>query len=104
AFAVGTAQVVVRPAWNDPVLIKRLLDIGAQTLLIPFVQNAEEARKAVAACRYPPAGIRGITTGGRAARFGRAPSYLKEADGQVCVLVQAETLEAVDRIPEIAAV
>jgi 2-keto-3-deoxy-L-rhamnonate aldolase RhmA len=104
AFAVGTAQVVVRPAWNDAVLIKRLLDIGAQTLLIPFVQNAEEARQAVAACRYPPAGIRGITTGGRAARFGRATSYLKEADRQVCVLVQAETLGAIDRIPEIAAV
>ncbi|WJR76591.1 HpcH/HpaI aldolase/citrate lyase family protein [Bradyrhizobium sp. NP1] len=104
AFAVGTAQVVVRPAWNDAVLIKRLLDIGAQTLLIPFVQNAEEARRAVAACRYPPAGIRGITTGGRAARFGRATSYLKEADQQVCVLVQAETLGAIDRIPEIAAV
>jgi 4-hydroxy-2-oxoheptanedioate aldolase len=104
AFAVGTAQVVVRPAWNDAVLIKRLLDIGAQTLLVPFVQNAEEARRAVAACRYPPAGIRGITTGGRASRYGRAASYLKEADRQVCLLVQAETLGAIDRIPEIAAV
>jgi 4-hydroxy-2-oxoheptanedioate aldolase len=104
AFAAGTAQVVVRPAWNDAVLIKRLLDIGAQTLLVPFVQNAEEARRAVAACRYPPAGIRGITTGGRASRYGRAASYLKEADQQVCLLVQAETLGAIDRIPEIAAV
>jgi 4-hydroxy-2-oxoheptanedioate aldolase len=104
AFAIGTAQVVVRPAWNDAVLIKRLLDIGAQTLLVPFVQNAEEARRAVAACRYPPAGIRGITTGGRASRYGRAASYLKEADQQVCLLVQAETLGAIDRIPEIAAV
>ena len=104
AFAVGTAQVVVRPAWNDAVLIKRLLDIGAQTLLVPFAQNAEEARRAVAACRYPPAGIRGITTGGRASRYGRAASYLKEADRQVCLLVQAETLGAIDRIPEIAAV
>ena len=92
AFATGTAQAVVRPAWNDAVLIKRLLDIGAQTLLVPFVQNAEEARRAVAACRYPPAGIRGITTGGRASRYGRAASYLKEADQQVCLLVQAETL------------
>ena len=104
AFAVGTAQVVVRPAWNDAVLIKRLLDIGAQTLLVPFVQNAEEARRAVAACRYPPAGIRGITTGGRASRYGRAASYLKEADQQVGLLVQAETPGAIDRIPEIAAV
>jgi HpcH/HpaI aldolase/citrate lyase family len=53
-LGTGTAQAVVRPAWNDAVLIKRLLDIGAQTLLIPFVQSAEEARRAVAACRYPP--------------------------------------------------
>lgn len=104
ALGAGTAGAVVRPAWNDAVLIKRLLDIGAQTLLIPFVQNAEEARRAVAACRYPPVGIRGITMGGRASRFGRAARYLKEADGQVCVLVQAETQAAVDRIPEIAAV
>jgi 4-hydroxy-2-oxoheptanedioate aldolase len=104
AFAVGTAQVVVRPAWNDAVLIKRLLDVGAQTLLVPFVQNAEEAARAVAACRYPPAGIRGITTGGRASRYGRAASYLREADQQICLLVQAETLGAIDRIPEIAAV
>ena len=104
AFATGTAQVVVRPAWNDPVIIKRLLDIGAQTLLIPFVQNAEEAKRAVAACRYPPAGIRGITAGGRASRFGRATNYLKEADSQVCVLVQTETEAAIDRIDEIAAV
>jgi len=104
AFAAGTAQVVVRPAWNDAVLIKRLLDIGAQTLLVPFVQNAEEARRAVAACRYPPAGIRGITTGGRASRYGRAGAYLKEADQQVCLLVQAETPAAIDRISEIAAV
>lgn len=104
AFSAGTAQVVVRPAWNDAVLIKRLLDIGAQTLLVPFVQNADEARRAVVACRYPPAGIRGITTGGRASRYGRATSYLKEADQQVCLLVQAETLSAIDQIPEIAAV
>jgi 4-hydroxy-2-oxoheptanedioate aldolase len=104
ALSGGTAEAVVRPAWNDAVLIKRLLDIGAQTLLIPFVQNAEEAQRAVLACRYPPAGIRGITAGGRASRFGRATSYLKEADGQVCVLVQVETPHAIDRIAEIAAV
>jgi 4-hydroxy-2-oxoheptanedioate aldolase len=103
ALAGGTAQTVVRPAWNDAVLIKRLLDIGAQTLLVPFIQNAEEARRAVAACRYPPAGIRGVTTSGRASGYGRATSYLKEADAQVCLLAQVETLTAIDRIPEIAA-
>lgn len=49
-----TATPIVRPAWNDPVLLKRLLDIGAQAVLVPFVQNAQQAAKAVAACRYPP--------------------------------------------------
>ena len=65
ALQAGTATPIVRPAWNDPVLLKRLLDIGTQAVLVPFVQNAEEAAKAVAACRYPPAGIRGITVSGR---------------------------------------
>jgi 4-hydroxy-2-oxoheptanedioate aldolase len=104
AMSRGTAAPVVRPAWNDTVLIKRLLDVGAQTLLIPFVQNAEEATRAVSACRYPPAGVRGITTGGRGARFGRASSYLKEADREICVLVQVETMTAIDQIEAIAAV
>ncbi|HWW46650.1 MAG TPA: HpcH/HpaI aldolase/citrate lyase family protein [Xanthobacteraceae bacterium] len=99
----GTATPVVRPAWNDPVLIKRLLDIGAQTLLIPFVQNAEEAARAVAACRYPPKGIRGITTGSRAARYGRVKNYLATADQEIAVLVQVETLAAIEQLASIAA-
>jgi 4-hydroxy-2-oxoheptanedioate aldolase len=81
-----------------------LLDVGAQTLLIPFVQTADEAARAVAACRYPPAGVRGITTGSRASRFGRVGTYLNEADREVCVLVQVETLAAIDQIEAIAAV
>lgn len=104
ALKGGTATPIVRPAWNDPVLLKRLLDIGVQAVLVPFVQNAEEARKAVAACRYPPAGIRGITTSGRGSLYGRVPDYLKRADGEICVLVQVETGEALSRIEEIAAV
>ena len=70
AAATGASHCVVRPAWNDPVLLKRLLDIGAQTLLVPFVQTAAEARQAVAACRYPPEGIRGVAGSTRASRFG----------------------------------
>jgi 4-hydroxy-2-oxoheptanedioate aldolase len=62
---------VVRPAWNDPVLFKRLLDIGVQNLVVPFVQNPAEARAAVAATRYPPAGIRGVAATTRAGRYGR---------------------------------
>ena len=61
ALAGGTATPIVRPAWNDPVVIKRVLDAGAQSILVPFVQNAAEARAAVAATRYPPHGIRGVS-------------------------------------------
>lgn len=104
ALKGGTATPIVRPAWNDAVLLKRLLDIGVQAVLVPFVQNAEEARRAVAACRYPPAGIRGITTSGRGSHYGRVPDYLKRADGEICVLVQVETGEALARIEEIASV
>jgi 4-hydroxy-2-oxoheptanedioate aldolase len=104
ASARGTAHAIVRPAWNDPVLIKRCLDIGAETLLLPYVQNAEEARRAVEATRYPPVGIRGVTGSGRASKFGRVADYLKRANEEVCVLVQVETREALDRLDEIAAV
>jgi 4-hydroxy-2-oxoheptanedioate aldolase len=104
ALQAGTATPIVRPAWNDPVLLKRLLDIGAQAVLVPFVQNAEEAAKAVAACRYPPAGIRGITMSGRGSRYGRVPDYLKRADAEICVLVQVETGEALSQLEAIASV
>ncbi|WP_375459111.1 HpcH/HpaI aldolase/citrate lyase family protein [uncultured Enterovirga sp.] len=104
ALARGTATPIVRPAWNDAVLIKRILDAGAQSLLIPFVQNEAEARAAVAATRYPPEGIRGITTSGRAARFGRVPNYLKTAASQICLLVQVETEAALNDIEAIASV
>lgn len=104
AMARGTATPVVRPAWNDAVLIKRILDVGAQSLLIPFVQNAAEARAAVAATRYPPDGIRGITTSGRGARYGRVGDYLHVAAKELCVLVQVETKTALDDIEAIASV
>lgn len=104
AMQTGTAMPVVRPAWNDPVLIKRLLDIGTMAVLVPFVQNADEAKKAVAACRYPPAGIRGITMSGRGSHYGRVPDYVKRADGQICVLVQIETGEALRELEAIASV
>jgi 4-hydroxy-2-oxoheptanedioate aldolase len=104
ALGGGTATPIVRPAWNDPVLIKRILDAGAQALLIPFVQNAEEAAAAVAATRYPPHGIRGITTSGRAARYGRVQGYLAGAAEELCLLVQVETGEALAAIESIAQV
>ena len=100
----GTASCVVRPAWNDMVLIKRYLDIGAQTLLLPFVQNPEEAKRAVEFTRYPPKGVRGITGSGRASRYGRVKDYLKNASSEICVLVQVETREALKQIEAIASV
>ena len=104
AVSAYPVSPVVRPAANDTVLIKRLLDIGAQSLLIPYVQNAEEARAAVAATRYPPDGIRGVSALTRATRFGRVKNYARAAARELCLLVQVETQEALDQIDAIAAV
>jgi len=97
-----STSAVVRPAWNDPVLIKQYLDIGAQTLLLPFVQNRAEAEAAVAATRYPPGGIRGMGGTMRASRFGRDASYVAHAERELCVLVQVETIEALEQLEDIA--
>jgi 2-keto-3-deoxy-L-rhamnonate aldolase RhmA len=105
----GSATPVVRPAWNDPVLIKRLLDAGAPTLLVPFVRNADEAAQAVAATRYPPAGIRGVATSQRASRWGQRADYVQSYERELCVIVQLETasslaaLEAIALVPGIDA-
>lgn len=104
AVAAYPVSAVVRPAANDPVLIKRVLDTGAQSLLIPYVQSAEEARAAVAATRYPPEGIRGVSSMTRATRFGRIPGYGRRAAEELCLLVQVETREALDQLEAIAAV
>jgi 4-hydroxy-2-oxoheptanedioate aldolase len=100
----GTATPIIRPAWNDPVLAKRCLDIGAQTLLFPYVQNAAEAKRAVESTRYPPDGIRGVAVASRASRFGRTPGYLGKANSEICALVQVETREAMTELEAIAAV
>jgi 4-hydroxy-2-oxoheptanedioate aldolase len=100
----GTAHPVVRVPWNDPVVIKRFLDIGAQSFLVPYVQNAEEARAAVAATRYPPKGIRGVATASRASRFGRIKDYFAQAEEEICVVVQLESREALKNLEAIAAV
>ena len=104
AIAPYPSHPVVRVPWNDPVTIKRVLDVGAQTILVPFVQNEQEARAAVAATRYPPGGIRGVAGTTRATRFGRIKDYAQRAAGETCVLIQTETGEALDRIEAIAAV
>ena len=104
AASLGTASPVVRPAWNDPVILKRLLDVGVQTLLVPYVQTPDEAARAVAATRYPPRGMRGVASVHRANRYGRVGDYFARADDEMCVLVQLETKAAVEQLEAIAAV
>jgi len=98
------AQAMVRLVWNDPVWLKRVLDGGAQTVLLPFVQTAEEAQRAVVATRYPPDGIRGVAGNHRGSRFGTVPDYLKNAASELCVMVQIETVKGFDNLAAIAAV
>jgi 4-hydroxy-2-oxoheptanedioate aldolase len=100
----GSATPVVRPAWNDPVLIKRLLDAGAPALLVHFVRSAEEAAQAVAATRYPPRGIRGVATSQRASRWGQRTDYVQSYEAELCVIVQLETGPSLDALEAIAAV
>ncbi|HWM71100.1 MAG TPA: aldolase/citrate lyase family protein [Steroidobacteraceae bacterium] len=102
AMGRGTASPVVRAAWNDPVLIKRMLDIGAQSILLPCVQTAEEARRAVAAVRYPPRGMRGVSAVSRASNFGRIKDYLQKADEEICLLVQIESKLALEQLEAIS--
>ena len=104
AMTGGTAAPVVRLAWNDPVFFKRFLDIGVQSFLVPWVQNADEARGAVASTRYPPEGMRGFAATVRANRYGRVKDYVTRVHGELCVVVQIETRVALGNLEAIAAV
>jgi 2-dehydro-3-deoxyglucarate aldolase len=95
---------VVRPAWNDTVLIKRLLDAGFYNFLVPFVQSAAEARAAVAATRYPPAGVRGVSVSQRSNKYGTVADYQKRVNDEICVIVQIENKAGVEAAAEIAAI
>lgn len=96
---------IVRIPHNDPALIKQVLDLGAQSLLCPMVNSAEEARAIVAATRYPPRGIRGVGHMlGRASGFNGVPDYLETAEDQICLIVQAESVAAMEALEEICAV
>lgn len=94
---------VVRVPWNDLVSIKRHLDIGAQSLLIPYVEDAAQASRAVAATRYPPAGVRGVALTTRASGFGRREGYAAAADDEIAVIVQIENEAGLGNIEEISA-
>jgi 2-keto-3-deoxy-L-rhamnonate aldolase RhmA len=104
--AVGNTPMapVVRVPWNDTAYVKRVLDAGAPTLLFPFIQNADEARRAVAATRYPPEGVRGMAGMSRASRFGTVPNFFKQANQDLCVVLQLETVESITQLEAIAAV
>ena len=104
SVAQSDVSAVVRPSTNDTVQIKRLLDIGAQTLLVPMVDTPEDALRAAAAVRYPPVGIRGVSSATRANRYGRDSDYLQQANDEVCLLVQLETVKALANLERIAEV
>lgn len=99
----GSAPVV-RPPWNDMVIIKRLLDAGFYNFLVPFVESADDARRAVAATRYPPQGVRGVSVGHRSNRYGTVADYMKVINDNIAVIVQIESRKAVAAIDEICAV
>jgi 4-hydroxy-2-oxoheptanedioate aldolase len=105
AVAPYPTHPIVRPVSGDVQLIKQLLDIGAQTLLVPMVESAEQARQLVAAMRYPPHGIRGVgATLARASQWSRVGNYVHHANDQMCLLVQVETRAGLENLDSIAAV
>jgi 2-dehydro-3-deoxyglucarate aldolase len=104
ALKDSSSAPVVRPPWNDTVIIKRLLDAGFYNLLVPFIESADEARRAVAATRYPPQGVRGVGTSHRSNRYGTAPGYFESINDNITVLLQIESRKGIAAIDSIAAV
>lgn len=104
AFSNSKTVAIVRPEWNNPVAVKRLLDLGAPGLLFPMIQSVEEAKKAVASTRYPPDGFRGVSGSTRANKFGRITDYFTNIEKETAVLLQIETVHAIEHAEEIAAV
>lgn len=102
ALSGSGSEPFVRVQWNDAAVIKRVLDLGATGIMVPGIGGVEDARTAIAACKYPPEGIRGVASV-RAARFGQDTTYLREANDQVLVIIQIETRSAVEQIEDIVA-
>lgn len=103
AMAGSGCHPVVRPRSDDPALIKQLLDIGVQTLLVPMIDTAEQARRLVQSVRYPPRGVRGVGAGmARASQWGRHRQYLRRADEETCLLVQVESRRGLENLDAIA--
>jgi 2-dehydro-3-deoxyglucarate aldolase len=104
ALKDSVSAPVVRPSWNNPVELKRLLDGGFYNFLIPFIESADEAKRAVAATRYPPQGTRGVSVAQRGNRYGTVPGYFEGVNEQICVMVQIESAKGVAAAAEIAAI
>lgn len=105
AIAPYPSQPIIRPVVGDTALIKQVLDIGVQTLLVPMVESAEQARELVRAITYPPHGVRGVGSAlARASRWNSVPGYLDKADEEMCLLVQIENTVGLANLDEIASV
>ena len=101
----GATVPLVRVEANDPAVIKRVLDLGAYGVMIPWVSGRQACEAAVGACRYPPDGMRGMAGSHRAAGFGRfAPDYWKRANAEILVIIQIETVEALREVDAMLAV
>ena len=104
ALKDSASAPVVRPPSNDTVVIKRLLDAGFYNFVIPMVDSAEDARRAVAATRYPPAGVRGVSVSMRSNKYGTVANYQAIVNDEIVVAVQIESPAAVAAIDAICAV
>ena len=105
AVAAYSTRPIVRLVSGDPMLIKQVLDIGAQTLMVPMVEDAAQARQVVQGMHYPPRGKRGIGGGlARATRWDGVPDYLPHASDELCLVLQIESKAGVDQADRIAAV
>jgi 2-dehydro-3-deoxyglucarate aldolase/4-hydroxy-2-oxoheptanedioate aldolase len=104
AVAGTPTEAMVRVSWNDQVQVKRVLDAGARSVMFPFIQDSDEAEAAVAYTRYPPDGVRGVAGVHRASQYGRVTDYFRTASAQIAVVLQIETISALDQAEAIAAV
>ncbi|MCV2887412.1 HpcH/HpaI aldolase/citrate lyase family protein [Ruegeria aquimaris] len=102
ALAASPSHPVVRVPVGADWIIKQVLDAGAQTVLVPIVESADQARQLVRACRYPPTGVRGVgATAARATMFGSVSDYIQTADQEICLLVQVENRAGIAALDEI---
>jgi len=104
AYQASNTATIIRPIWNDPVFVKPILDMGAQGILFPMIQNREQAEKAISSINYPPFGIRGVSLAHRANNYGRDKDYFEKFSENFCTILQIETKEALLNIKDIASV